>query len=168
MKMESVEDLMFVGMTYTLDFEERVGAEAKKMAEASSDPELKELFEKTVTKSEEYAARLEAAFEKIGREKDTNKNHIAIAMIDEVENMISNTEPSAVRDAALIVAANQQQLYRVASYGSLKTYAKVIGKSDAVADLEGTVEDSKNGDQKFTAIGESRVNQQAASAQVAA
>lgn len=168
MKMESIEDLMYTGMTYTLDFEDRIGDEAQKMAKASSDPELKELFEKTVTKSKQYAERLEAVFQKLGKEKDTNKNHIAVAMIDEVENMISNTDASAVRDAALIVAANQQQAYRVASYGSLKSYAKLIGKSDAVAELDRSVEDSKDGDKKFTAIGESRVNQQAAHANVAA
>ena len=168
MKMESVEDLMFVGMTYVLDFEERIGDEAGKMAKASTDPELKEMFEKTVTKSKEYARRVEAAFVKIGRKKDTNKNHIAIAMIDEADNMISNTEASAVRDAALIVAANQQQMYRVASYGSLKSYAKTIGKTDAIAELEQSLEDSKNGDEKFTAIAESRVNRQAASSRAAA
>ena len=166
MKMESVEDLMYVGMTYVLDFEERIAGQAQKMAKAASDPELKELFEKTESKSKQYAGRLEASFEKIGRKKDTNKNHIAIAMIDEAENMISNTEPSAVRDAALIVAANQQQMYRVASYGSLKSYAKTIGKPDAFAELDESLDDSKNGDEKFTHIGEQRVNQQAATAHV--
>lgn len=168
MKMESVEDLMYTGMTYTLDFEERVGQEAAKMAKASTDPGLKEAFEKTVTKSEEYAKRLEGVFGKLGKKKDTNKNHIAVAMIDEVENMIANTEPSAVRDAALIVAANQQQMFRVANYGSLKSYAKLIGKSDAVAELDRSLEDSKSGDEKFTSIAESRVNQLAAHAHAGA
>ena len=76
--------------------------------------------------------------------------------------MIANTDPSPVRDAALIVAANQQQLYRVAVYGSLKQFAGLIGKSDAVAELEQNLEDSKGGDQKLTSIGESQVNPQAA------
>ena len=84
-------------------------------------------------------------------------------MIDEVDNMISNTDPGAVRDAALIVAANQQQMFRVASYGSLKSYAKILGKNDAVQELEQSLEDSKNGDEKFTAIAESRINQKAVS-----
>ena len=164
MKMESIQDLMYTGMTYALDFEERIGAQAEKMAKASTDSELKELFGKTTTKSKEYAERLDSVFQKLGKKKDTNKNHIAVAMIDEVENMISNTDASAVRDAALIVAANQQQMYRVATYGCLKTYAKLIGKADAVTELDQSLEDSKNGDEKFTAIGESRVNREAAHA----
>ena len=113
MKMQSIDDLLFTGMTYTLDFEQQVSKEAEKMAQAASDPEVKEMFQKSVTQGQKYAERIQSAFSKIGAKSDTNDNRIAKAMIDEVENMISNTEASAVRDAALIVAFNQQQAYRV-------------------------------------------------------
>ena len=162
MKMTNIDDLLYTGMTYTLDFEQRVSKGAGKMAEAATDPEVKEIFQKSVTQGQKYAERLEAAFGKIGAKPDTNKNGVAVAMIDEVANMISNTDASPVRDAALITAANQQQLYRVASYGSLKSYAKLIGKEDAVSDLAQNLDESKAGDEKLTAIGESNVNPKAA------
>jgi ferritin-like metal-binding protein YciE len=76
--------------------------------------------------------------------------------------MISNTEKGPVRDAALIVAFNQQQAYRVASYGSLSHYAELIGKNDAVAELQQSLDEAKAGDEKLTQIGEQKVNQQAA------
>ena len=166
MKMQSINDLLYTGMTYVLDFEQRISKGAEKMASASSDPQVKEMFQKSVTQGSKYADRIEAAFGKIGAKSETNKNHIAVAMIDEVEHMISDTDASPVRDAALITAANQQQLYRVASYGSLKSYAKLIGKSDAVADLQQNLDECKAGDEKLTAIGEQSVNPKAA--QVAA
>ena len=134
------------------------------MAEASSNPELKEAFQKTVAKSQEYAQKVEQAFEKLGKRVERNTNSIAKAMIEEVENMIQNTDASPVRDAALIVAANQQQHYRVASYGSLETYAKLLGKQDAAEGLKQNLEDSKGGDAKLTKIGEEKVNQEAAHA----
>lgn len=162
MKLQSIEDLLYTGMTYTLDFEQQTTQEASKMAQAASDPEVKEMFQKTVTQGQKYAERLQAAFSKIGAKPDTNENHIAKAMITEVENMISNTDASPVRDAALIVAFNQQQAYRVSSYGSLASYAKVIGKQDAVQELQQSLEESKAGDQKLTNIAETRINQQAA------
>ena len=162
MKMQSIDDLLYTGMTYVLDFEQRISKEAEKMAEASTDSEVKDFFEKSGTQGQKYAERIEAAFSKIGAKPDTNKNHIAVAMIDEVENMISNTDASPVRDAALITAANQQQLYRVASYGSLRSYAKLIGKEDAVADLQQSLDECKAGDAKITAIGEKNVNPEAA------
>lgn len=89
---------------------------------------------------------------------------IAKAMIHEVEDVISNTDRDPVRDAALIVAANQQQMYRVASYGCMRTYAELIGKQDIAQDFKQSLEDSKNGDEKFTHIAETQVNQQAKTA----
>ncbi len=167
MKMQSVEDLMFTGLTYALDFEERITEEAGKMAKAASDPEVQEVFEKSVTQGRKYAERLQATFPKLGRQQDTSKNHIAVAMIDEVENMIDHTDAGPVRDAALIVAFNQQQAYRVSSYGSLSSYAKLLGKQDAVAELAQSMEESKAGDKKLTEIGEQKVNPQARDAQAA-
>ena len=164
MKMQNIQDLMVNGMTYVLDFEEKIAQAAPKMAEASTEPELKELFQKTQTKSQEYAKKVEGAFEKLGKPVERNENYIAAAMIKEVEGMISETEAGPVRDAALIVAANQQQMFRVASYGSLAHYAELIGKQDAASDLRESLEDSKSGDEKFTQIGEQKVNQQAKAA----
>ena len=164
MKMQSIQDLMVTGLTYVLDFEEKVAQEASKMAEASSNSELKETFQKTATKSQEYGKKVEQTFQKLGQQVQRNDNSIAKAMITEVENMIRNTDPGAVRDAALIVAANQQQMYRVASYGSLAHYAELIGKQDAAKGLKENLEDSKGGDEKFTRIGEEKVNKQAKAA----
>ncbi len=163
-KIQSVQQLMTTAMTYVLDAEEKLAQAAPKWAEASASPELKELFSKTATKSQEYAKRVEQAFGKIGEQVQRNDNHIVAAMIREVEEMIKNTDNGPVRDAALIVAANQQQLFRVASYGSLDSYAKTIGKQDAVREIDESLEDSKNGDKKFTELAESKINRQAAEA----
>ena len=162
MKMQNVQDLTINGMTYVLDFEEQVASAAPKMAEATSNPELKELFGKTQTKSNEYGQKVEQAFGQLGAPVQRNPNMIAKAMIQEVENMIGETDPGPVRDAALIVAANQQQMYRVASYGSLATYANLLGKQEIAQSLKQSLDDSKAGDQKFTDIGEQTVNKQAA------
>ena len=168
MKLQNIQDLLVVGMTYVLDAEKQLSAEAGKMAQASSDPEVKEMFQKTVTQGQKYAERVQSAFQKLGKQPETKDNHLAQAMVNEVEGMISSTDPGPVRDAALIVAFNQQQAYRVASYGSLRTYAELLGKSDAVADLQQSLEESKAGDEKLTKLAEQKINKQAAQQPVAA
>ncbi len=167
-KMQTVEELMLTGLTYTLDFENKVSEAAKKMAQASTNPELKQAFEKSATKGKEYAQKVEPTFKNLGKPVKTEENHIALAMITEVEHMISNSDAGPVRDAALIVAANQQQHYRIASYGSLETYAKLIGKQDGAKGLTENLEDSKGGDAKLTKIGEEKVNQEAMKASLQA
>lgn len=168
MKMQSIQDLLYTGMTYVLDAEKQLSQEAQKMAEASDDSEVKDMFQKSVTQGQKYADRVQAAFRKLGKDPETNDNHITNAMVQEVENMISNSEKGAVRDAALIVAFNQQQAYRVASYGSLRTYAQLINKNDVVSDLQQSLEESKAGDDKLTSIAEQKINKKAAQQPVAA
>ncbi len=167
-KMTTVEDLMLTGLSYVLDFENKVSDVAKKMAAAATNPDAKDIFEKSVTKGKEYAQKVQQAYQKLGKPVQTNDNHIAEAMITEVEHMISNTEAGPVRDAALIVAANQMQLYRVSAYGSLETYARLVGKQDAAEGLKQNLEDSKGGDAKLTKIAEETVNQEAKQASMQA
>ena len=62
MEMKSLQDLLIVGMTYSLDAENQLSKEAGKMAKASNDSEVKEVFEKSVTQGEQYAERLKSAF----------------------------------------------------------------------------------------------------------
>ena len=164
MTIKTVHDLLVTAMTYVLDFEHQIAKAAPEMASASHTPELKELFEKTGTKSKDYASKLEAVFKAIGAPVKTNDNKIATAMVHEVQGMVKETEQGPVRDAALIVAANQQQAFRIASYGSLEAYAKAAGKSDALKPLQEALKDSKAGDEKFNKIAEGSVNPAAAKA----
>ena len=163
MAMNNINDLMLTGMSYVLDFEEKIAKAAGEVSADVSSPKLKELFGKTATKSKDYAQKVEQAFSHLGQQVQRNNNPLAEAMIGEMRNMIQHTSAGPVRDAALIVA-NQQQQYRVASYGSLQTYAKLVGKEDAVKELASALSDSKNGDAKFTELAETEINQQAAKA----
>ena len=167
-KMQTVEELMLTGLTYVLDFENKVSETAKKMAQASTNPELKAAFEKSATKGKEYAQKIEQTFQNLGKPVKTEENHIALAMINEVEEMISNSDAGAVRDAALIVAANQQQHYRIGSYGSMETYTKLLGKQNEAKGLTENLDESKGGDAKLTKIAEESVNQEALQASMQA
>ena len=163
MTIKNVHGLLVTAMTYVLDFEKQIAKAAPDMAAASHSSELKELFEKTGTKSKHYAQQLEAVFKAIGEPVSTNDNQIATAMVHEVQGMVKETEMGPVRDAALIVAANQQQAFRVASYGSMEAYARATGKDEALKPLREALHDSKAGDDQFNEIAKT-VNQAAAKA----
>ena len=77
MKMQSVEDLLLTGLSYVLDFEEKLTKQAGKMAEASSNAELKEAFQKSVSKGQEYGQKVEQTFGKLGKSVERNDNALA-------------------------------------------------------------------------------------------
>ena len=161
---KSIHDLLVTALTYVLDFEHQIAKAAPDMAAASHTPELKELFEKTGTKSKHYAKQIEAVFTAIDAPVKTNDNKIATAMVHEVQGMVKETETGPVRDAALIVAANQQQAFRVSSYGSMEAYARAAGKEATLKPLREALDDSKAGDKRFNEIAETSVNPAAAKA----
>ena len=164
MTIKTIHELLVTAMTYVLDFEHQIAKAAPDMAAASHTPELKTLFEKTSSKSKHYAEQLETVFKAIGEPVKTNDNQIATAMVHEVQGMVKETERGPVRDAALIVAANQQQAFRVASYGAMEAYAKAAGKTEALKPLSEALKDSKAGDAQFNKIAEASVNPAAAKA----
>ena len=52
--------------------------------------------------------------------------------------------------------------YEIASYGTLRTWANLLGKNDAAVLLEDTLEEEKGADQKLTSIAQGAVNVAAA------
>ena len=48
--------------------------------------------------------------------------------------MISEAENDATRDAVMIAAAQKVEHYEIASYGTIRTWATLLGKIDVAAD----------------------------------
>src|SRR4029079_5289121 len=85
-------------------------------------------------------------------------------LIAEGNDMISEAEDDATRDAVMIAAAQKVEHYEIASYGTIRTWANLLGKTDIAALLEDTLEEEKETDQRLTSIAESFVNEAAVDA----
>jgi ferritin-like metal-binding protein YciE len=72
--------------------------------------------------------------------------------------------PPAVADAALIGAAQRVEHYEIASYGTVRTYARRLGYQDHERLLSETLEEEGQTDKKLTRLAESYVNEEAKSA----
>jgi ferritin-like metal-binding protein YciE len=83
-------------------------------------------------------------------------------LIKEGDEMISEAEDDATRDAVMIAAAQKVEHYEMATYGTLRTWAAVLGNNEAASLLESTLEEEKTADQKLTDIAENFVNTAAA------
>jgi ferritin-like metal-binding protein YciE len=160
-KMETFEELFQNGLEYIYDAEKQLTKALPKMAQAASSPQLREAFEQHQRETEQHVRRIEQIFSLLGARSSGKSNIVLEAMTKEAEQMIDKTEASALRDAALIVAGNQVEHWEMASYGSLRTFAELLGRNDIVRLLEQTLEEEKQADQKLTQIGEQQVNRQA-------
>jgi hypothetical protein len=63
----------------------------------------------------------------------------------------------------MIAAAQKVEHYEIASYGTLKTWAALLGHDDVASLLDETLDEEKETDQKLTGLAENYINQEAAS-----
>ena len=160
---QSLEDLLVNGLQYVYDAEKQLTEALPKMAQGSTTPQLREAFEQHLKETQQHVQRAEQIFKAFGKQAETKPNTVVQAMRQEADKMMQMMPASPLRDAALIVAGNQVEHYEMAAYGSLLSFAQLLNQQQCVQLLQQTLEEEKKADAKLTQIGESQVNQQAAS-----
>jgi ferritin-like metal-binding protein YciE len=135
-----------------------------KLAKGATSTELKTAFEQHLSETHEQVTRLEQVFEAIGEKASAKKCQAMDGLIKEAKELLEDTEDGTMtRDAALISAAQKVEHYEIASYGTLKTLAGVLGYPTVVKLLEQTLLEEKKTDQLLTQIAESSINRLAKS-----
>jgi ferritin-like metal-binding protein YciE len=76
-------------------------------------------------------------------------------LVKEGAEAISEDASPAARDALLIAAAQRVEHYEIAGYGSVKTFAKILGEDEAAELLEETLGEEVETDEKLTKAAES-------------
>jgi ferritin-like metal-binding protein YciE len=121
-----------------------------KMAKAASSPDLAQGFADHLEQTKGHVARLEEIFKALD-EKPTGKKCKAMAgLVEEGSETIHEDASDAAKDALLIAAAQRVEHYEIAGYGSVKTYAELLGEDEAVRLLDQTLKEEVETDEKLT------------------
>jgi ferritin-like metal-binding protein YciE len=161
-KIQTFDEMFQTGLEYIYDAEKQLTRALPKMAQAASSPDLRQAFEQHLQETEMHVERIEQVFSKLGIRPSPKTNVVLQAMTQEAEGMIRSIAASPLRDAALILAGNQVEHFEIGSYGSLKTYAELLGHSEIIPLLDQTLQEEKKADQKLTEVADTDVNQKAA------
>ncbi|HZS56528.1 MAG TPA: DUF892 family protein [Bryobacteraceae bacterium] len=161
MKIQSVEDLFLVELQYIYGAEQQLVQSLPELAQAACAPQLREVFEQHLQDTKEHVRRIEDTFKSIGVPAQAQPNAVIKQLRQEAQQMIENIEKSELRDAALIIVGNQVEHYEMSAYGSLRTFAQLLGHEEAIGILQKTLDEEKKADAKLTEVGESQINIQA-------
>ena len=123
MTLNSLGDLFVVQLQDLYDAEKRLTQALPKMAEAASNSTLKTAFQSHLRETENHVARLEKIFGVMGMNADRETCQAMKGLIAEGEEAIGASGDAAVRDAALIAAAQRVEHYEIAGYGTVRTLA---------------------------------------------
>ena len=162
-KVKSLRELFGIELSYAYDCEKKLVEKGlPAMIESATSRELRSALEQHLQETRNQVARLERVFSSIGIQPDTKTNDIFDEMSSAVKDSKSNIEDPTVRDAALIANGNLVEHYEIATYGTLKSWARSLGLQDAATLLEQSLNEEKQADAKLTQIGEQITNPQAA------
>src|ERR1700686_413545 len=121
-----------------------------KMAKAANSEELRTGFEEHLEQTRGHVQRLEQIFKELGEKPSGKKCKGMEGLVAEGQEMMSEDFEDDVMDAALISAAQRVEHYEIAAYGTVRTYAELLGEDTAAQLLEQTLEEEKETDQKLT------------------
>ncbi len=159
MPVDTVEKL-FVGELKDLySAENQITKALPKMAKAASTTELKTAFETHLKETEGQIKRLERVFEILGKAATGKTCKAMKGLLEEGSEVMEETE-GEVRDAAMIGAAQKVEHYEMAGYGTVRTFAELLGETEIADLLQQTLDEEGETNKKLSVIA-SKVNKQA-------
>lgn len=150
--MENLDELFEHALRDTLDAERQLLKALPKLAKAATSEELQAAFEEHKGQTEEQVGRLETIFKSLDKAARGKHCPGMEGLVKEGDELIKEEEPGPTLDAALIGAAQKAEHYEIAAYGTLASYARLLGMDEAVELLEATLAEEKETDEKLTTI----------------
>lgn len=123
-----------------------------KMVKAAQSEELRQGFEQHLEQTKGHVDRLEQIFSAMDESPKGKRCAGMEGLIEEGQEIIDEESNSDALDAGLIAAAQRVEHYEIAGYGTVRSYAKLLGESEAVNLLQQTLDEEKETDEKLTEL----------------
>jgi len=146
MEMDALRDLYVEELKDLYSAEKQLVRALPKMAKNATDPDLKEAFENHLAETEGHVARLEKIFESLESSPRGKKCVGMEGLIEEANELLEEDAEDAVVDAGLISKAQHVEHYEMAGYGTVRTWAEILGEERHVELLQQTLDEEKNAD----------------------
>jgi ferritin-like metal-binding protein YciE len=163
----SLQDLYVQQLRDLYNAENQLVKALPKMAKAAQSEALKQRFERHWEQTKGHVDRLERIFSAMDESPKGRKCAGMEGLVEEGEEVIKEQSSSDALDAGLIASAQRVEHYEIACYGTVRSFAELLGESEAVELLQQTLDEEKQTDEKLTELSK-EINAQAKDAAPAA
>ena len=161
MKNPSLEDLFHETLKDIYYAEHKILKALPKMAKSAASPGLKAAYEKHLGQTEAQVKRLDKVFGLIGKKPETKVCTAIDGILKEGDDVMATFKDKPALDAGLIASSQAVEHYEIARYGTLRTWARTLGLTDAQALLQATLDEEAATDEILTDLAEGNINQTA-------
>ncbi len=155
MEMDTLEELYVDELKDLWSAEKQILKALPKMIKAASSRELKQGFRAHERQTREQVRRLERILKSLDASPRGKKCVGMEGLLKEGAELINERPEADVLDAGLISAAQHVEHYEMAGYGTVRTWAKLLGHRDHAGLLQQTLDEEKDTDKKLSRLAES-------------
>jgi len=148
----SLESVFKTELTEVYFAQQRLGKTYDKMAKAAHNEELKKVFEGQVHNTTLQVSRIEKCLEMLELKADGDYADVVSGLIKAAEQIIADFNEGSVRDTALIATAQKIEHYGISAYGTLRTFATLMGRVQCAALLEENKDEEAETDETLTRL----------------
>lgn len=173
--MNHLKDLLVHDVHDLYSAEEQILKALPAMIEKAHHPQLKQSLEQHLRVTEQQRDRLNQVKQLLGANESSNQGQGIFAdlfgtglkckgmegIISEGEEVMAIDMDPAVKDAAIICAAQKVEHYEICGYGTAKAYAEELGLIDVAQLLQQTLMEEYDADDKLTSLAIGSVNRKA-------
>jgi len=131
--------LLVKGLERLAGAEKALLALLPELAKGAHTRELRETLAGSKREVKAQAARVDRMLKSLGQTRVPAESAGMSGILAECSEALAEFEKGNVRDAAVLASAARIEGYRVAAYGSLRDYAKLLGKEEVEKLVEETL-----------------------------
>lgn len=154
----NIEDLrtLYINcLQKALDMEQKITKVLPTMVDKSADTELATAFNDHLQQTRGHVEKVESLLTNLTGEAETVTCKVISGLTTEAEDIIKDAKDPAIRDVALIAAGQQVEHHEIAVYGTLRSWAELLGLDSDADVLESILEEEKMADQKLSNLSDS-------------
>jgi ferritin-like metal-binding protein YciE len=164
MKLESLHELFVEELQDLYSAENQIINALPDLIEEASSPQLKQSLQQHLEETRGQVKRLDQIFSQLkGVDKEGKTCKGMKGIIADNQDLLDEDAEPEVLDAGMIAGAQRVEHYEIAGYGTVRTYAELLGRKDWAQLLEQTLQEEKNADQKLNQLA-GRINIEAKAA----
>ena len=151
-KLDALEKLYLEELKDLYSAEKQLIEALPKMIKAAKDRKLKAAFRVHLAQTREQARRLARICKAMDKSPKGKKCEGMEGLIKEAKGLIREKPDRDVLDAGLISAAQHVEHYEMAGYGTVRTYARLLGYKGAARVLQQTLNEEGKTDHLLTRL----------------
>ncbi len=151
--LDSLKDILFA--------ERQILKALPKMARAATSPDLKTAIQSHRDQTEGQIERLEQIFSSMDMAPRGKHCPAIVGILEEGQEILDEYAGSPALDAGIIASAQAVEHYEIVRYGTLATWADLLGLADASKLLAATLAEEEKTDADLSKLAKARINTKA-------